>query len=122
MKVLDYTYEDLYQIQVQTQDIQKSWDKFRVRVNCPEQYCNYSANTNGKLSIYNYSKNRIEEVTSENWAHTYPVFFETCEYSFAIRFSDIKEGTTPTIVHESSAVESKPPVMKRKRYSSSTSF
>ena len=106
MKVLDYTYEGLYQIQVQTQDIHKSWDKFRVRVTCPEQYCNYSANTNGKLSIYNCESRKIEEITNENWAHTRPVFFESCEYAFAITFSDIKEGTTPTIIHENTAVES----------------
>ena len=105
MKVLDYTYEDLYQIQVQTQDIQKSWDKFRVRVTCPEQYCNYSANANGKLSIYDYNEKRIEEVANENWSHTRPVFFETGLYSFVIRFSDIKEGTTPAIIHENAAVE-----------------
>ena len=86
MKVLNYTYEGLYQIQAQTQDIQKSWDKFKVRVTCPEQYCNYSANTIGKLSIYDYSEKRLEEVTNDNWAHTRPVFFETCEYSFAITF------------------------------------
>lgn len=106
MKVLDYTYEGLYQIQAQTQDIQKSWDKFKVRVTCPEQYCNYSANIIGKLSIYDYSEKRLEEVTNDNWAHTRPVFFETCEYSFAITFFDIKEGTVPSIVHENSAVES----------------
>ena len=106
MKVLNYTYEGLYQIQAQTQDIQKSWDKFKVRVTCPEQYCNYSANTIGKLSIYDYSEKRLEEVTNDNWAHTRPVFFETCEYSFAITFFDIKEGTVPSIVHENSAVES----------------
>ena len=67
MKVLDYTYKDLYQIQVQTQDISKSWEKFRVRVTCPERYCKYSANTKGTLSVYNYYDKVLQEISVDDF-------------------------------------------------------
>ena len=105
MQVLDYTYENLYHIQVHTQDISNAWDKFRVRVSCPEQYCKYSANPNGRLTIYNCDTRTLQEVVEEEWGHSYPVFYETCEYSFAISFSDILPGTIPAIIHENAAVE-----------------
>ena len=108
MKVLDYTYKDLYQIQVQTQDISKSWEKFsaRAKATCPEQYCKYSANPKGVLSVYNCNEKVLQEISVDDWSHSFPVFYETCEYSFAISFFDILPGTVPTIIHENSTVES----------------
>ena len=105
MKVLDYTYPDLYNIQVQTQDIVKSWEKFRVRVTRPEEYCKYLASSKGTLSVYNCEKKCLEEVTSCNWSYARPVFFESCEYTFAISFTNIKAGTKPCLVHENADVE-----------------
>lgn len=105
MQVLDYTYDNLYHIQVQTQDISNAWEKFRVRVSSPEQYCKYSANPNGRLAIYNCDSRALQEVVKEEWEHSRPVFYETCEYSFAISFSDILPGTTPEIIHENATVE-----------------
>ena len=106
MKVLDYTYKDLYQIQVQTQDISKSWEKFKVRATCPERYCKYSANTKGTLSVYNCNDKVLQEIPVDDWSNSIPVFYETCEYSFAISFTDILPGTVPAIIHENSTIES----------------
>lgn len=106
MKVLDYKLDNLYHIQVQTQEIRKSWDKFCARITHPEQYCKYSANSNGTLSLYNYETGLIENIENGTWSHSRPVFYETCEYSFVISFPNILKGTVPYIIHENALIES----------------
>lgn len=105
MIVLEYEYLDQYHITVQTQDIQKFWEKFRVRVSRPEEYCDYSVNPDGKLKVYNCDTVQLEEIESDNWKYSRPVFFETCEYSIDIEFNNILPDTKPNIIHENAEVE-----------------
>lgn len=107
MKVLDFKYDELYHIQVKTKDIVGSWKRFRVRAHTlrPEEYCIYEGRTGGQLSIYNCDTNSLEVVPENEWKHSRPVFFETCEYAFAISIKGIKEGTEPKVIHPDSSVE-----------------
>ena len=83
MKVLDYIYEVegkySFHIQVQTVDISRSWEKFRVRAKtiCPEEYCVYQAKVGGILSVYNCDTGIMEIVPEDSWGTARPVFFET---------------------------------------------
>lgn len=107
MKVLDFKYGELYHIQVKTKDIVGSWKRFRVRAHTlrPEEYCIYEGRTGGQLSIYNCDTNSLEVIPENEWKHSRPVFFETCEYAFAISIKGIKEGTEPKVIHPDSSVE-----------------
>lgn len=107
MKVLDFKYGELYHIQVKTKDIVGSWKRFRVRAHTlrPEEYCIYEGRTGGQLSIYNCDTNSLEVIPENEWKHSCPVFFETCEYAFAISIKGIKEGTEPKVIHPDSSVE-----------------
>ena len=111
MKVLDYIYgvgkEFSFHIQVQTLDICRSWGKFRVRTASirPEQYCNYVAKSGGTLKVFNCDSNSLDKIEEPSWGAARPVFFETNEYSFAISFTGLKEGTTPRILHPDKKVE-----------------
>ena len=107
MKDLDFKYGELYHIQVKTKDIVGSWKRFRVRAHTlrPEEYCIYEGRTGGQLSIYNCDTNSLEVIPENEWKHSRPVFFETCEYAFAISIKGIKEGTEPKVIHPDSSVE-----------------
>ena len=107
MKVLDFTYNDLYHVQVKTKDIVGSWKKFRVRAQTllPEEYCVYEGKSGGQLSIFNCDTNSLEIIHESEWKHSRPVFFESCEYAFAISINGVKEGTEPKVIHPDSAVE-----------------
>lgn len=107
MKVLDFKYGELYHIQVKTKDIVGSWKRFRVRAHTlrPEEYCIYEGRTGGQLSIYNCDTNSLEVIPENEWKHSRPVFFETCEYAFAIYIKGIKEGSEPKVIHPDSSVE-----------------
>ena len=111
MKVLDYIYEVegqySFHIQVQTIDIFRPWEKFRVRATTirPEQYCVYKGKTGGKLKVYNCDNRVLEDVEETNWDAARPVFFETNEYAFAISFTGLKEGSSPKILHPDKSVE-----------------
>lgn len=111
MKVLDYIYEVegkySFHIQVQTVDISRSWEKFRVRAKtiCPEEYCVYQAKVGGILSVYNCDTGIMEIVPEDSWGTARPVFFETNEYAFAISFTGLKDGTVPKVLHPDRAVE-----------------
>lgn len=107
MKVLDFTYNDLYHVQVKTKDIVGSWKKFWVRAQTllPEEYCVYEGKSGGQLSIFNCDTNSLEIIHESEWKHSRPVFFESCEYAFAISINGVKEGTEPKVIHPDSAVE-----------------
>ena len=107
MKVLDFTYNNLYHVQAKTKDIVGSWKKFRVRAHTlrPEEYCVYECKSGGQLSIFNCDTNSLEVIPENEWKHSRPVFFESCEYAFAISINGVKEGTEPKVIHPDSAVE-----------------
>ena len=107
MKVLDFTYNNLYHVQAKTKDIVGSWKKFRVRAHTlrPEEYCVYECKSGGQLSIFNCDTNSLEVIPENEWNHSRPVFFESCEYAFAISINGVKEGTEPKVIHPDSAVE-----------------
>ncbi len=111
MKVLDYIYEVegkySFHIQVQTVDISRSWEKFRVRAKTirPEEYCVYQAKAGGILSVFNCDTGIMEIVPKDSWGIARPVFFETNEYAFAISFTGLKDGTVPKVLHPDRSVE-----------------
>lgn len=108
MEVLDYTYNDLYRLEVKSaKDIYGSWKKFRVRANTirPEEYCSYECRTGGSLRVFNCDNSTLEDVVQENWEHARPVFFETNVYSFCLRLFKVKEGTEPRMMHQDKSVE-----------------
>lgn len=111
MKILDYIYQVeggySFHIQVQTVNIARSWEKFRVRATTirPEEYCVYRGKSGGKLSIFNCDSNSLEELEEEKWGAARPVFFETNEYAFAITFTGLKEGSVPKVIHPDKRVE-----------------
>ena len=91
-----------YEISVSSSDISYSWDKFRVRVTktYPERYCQYNANPEGELKLYDYHTHDEQVLPESEWHAARPVFFETHSYAFCITFFNLKEGTKPRIVHQ----------------------
>lgn len=102
MKILRYILPEHYEISVSSSDISYSWDKFRVRVTktYPERYCQYNANPEGELKLYDYHTHDEQVLPESEWHAARPVFFETHSYAFCITFFNLKEGTKPRIVHQ----------------------
>lgn len=104
MEVLEYIVEGSYSLKVSSPDIVRPWNKFRVRVREPETYCNYSSGSEGRLRLYDYRSRQLEDVQQQDMATTRPVFFETNNYNFSLYFQNIKEGTTPQIIHPDKSI------------------
>jgi len=105
MEILRYKLNDTYLLQVSTTDIRPTWSKFSVRVNSPMEYCNYTSNTDGELSVYDYATNQLQLIPKDNWHKLHPIFFETNTYSFSIQIKHLKDGCTPKIIHPDKRVE-----------------
>lgn len=104
MEVFKYKLEGVYSVQASTNDIVQAWNKFYVRNETPESYCDYQADEQGELSIYNYQSKEIAPLEPEHWNGAQPVFYETNNYNFTIFFESIKAGTKPHIIHPDSRV------------------
>lgn len=105
MKVLEFKYRDIYTIQVVTKDVTTSWAKFKGRAVHPGHNCRYRSSTSGELRLYDYNEKRLEILPPERYDDAWPVFFETNVYSFTIIFANLKEGTTPRLIHADRKVE-----------------
>lgn len=101
MEVLEYKVRDSYKIKVSTTDITNPWKKFRVRAKetAPDEYCEYTSNTDGLLSLYDYSSKSLQPIEETQWKKMRPVFFETNCYNITIYFYHIKKGYKPHIIH-----------------------
>lgn len=99
MEVFEYKINGSYQIKASTNDIVKSWRKFCARIPGHDTYCDYQADAEGSLRLYDYTTGRLQTVDCGNWTAYRPVFYETNCYSFTIYFEDLQEGTSPRIVH-----------------------
>ena len=104
MEVFKYILDGVYSVQASTNDIVQAWNKFYVRNENPERYCDYQADEQGELSIYNYQSKEIAPLEPEYWNGAQPVFYETNNYNFTIFFESIKAGTKPYIIHPDSRV------------------
>ena len=104
MEVFKYILDGVYSVQASTNDIVQAWNKFYVRNENPERYCDYQADEQGELSIYNYQSKEIAPLEPEYWNGAQPVFYETNNYNFTIFFESIKAGTKPHIIHPDSRV------------------
>lgn len=105
VQVLQFESED-YVIKVAAKDISANWRKFSARINSPERYASYSSSSDGVLKIFNCATRENEVVPQEEWDSTRPVFFDTQFYQFSISFKNLKNDTTPYIVHQLKDVES----------------
>ena len=99
MEVFEYKVNGSYHVKASTNDIVRPWRKFCARIPSHDTYCDYQADDGGSLSLYDYTTNRLQTIGSGNWKACRPVFYETNCYSFTIYFEDLKEGTSPRIVH-----------------------
>ena len=99
MEVFEFAVNGSYQVKASTNDIVKPWRKFCARIPSHDTYCDYQADSEGDLRLYDYTTNRLQEIDTEYWSSCRPVFYETNSYSFTIYFENLKEGTSPRIVH-----------------------
>ena len=105
MVVLEYIHSD-YSIRVSTSDITGAWHKFRVRVEEPDTYTKYHADSAGQLRVYDYETGQLSEpIPAESWTGMRPVFYETNDYSISIRFNHLASGTEPKVMHPDKDVE-----------------
>lgn len=108
MEVLDFKYNEEYELQVKSaKDINLSWAKFRVRANkiAAEEYCDYTCPKGGELKVYNCDTAALEVIPEENWGHSRPVFFETNVYSFCLRLFNVQKNSEPRFFHKDKSVE-----------------
>ena len=99
MEVFEFAVNGSYQVKASTNDIVKPWRKFCARIPSHDTYCDYQADSEGDLRLYDYTTNRLQKIDTEYWSSCRPVFYETNSYSFTIYFENLKEGTSPHIVH-----------------------
>lgn len=100
MEVFEYKVDGLFTVKASTSDVNPPWKKFHARiVSDPGKYCSFDSNTDGELRLYDYKTCRLEPVDRSGWNETRPVFYETNSYSFTICFENLKEGTSPRIIH-----------------------
>lgn len=105
MIVLEYTHSD-YSIKISTSDITGAWLKFKGRVDGPETYTKYQADSAGILRLYDYATADLSDaIPYESWGAVWPVFFETNDYSISIRFNHLAAGKEPRIMHPDKDVE-----------------
>lgn len=110
MDVLVFECDD-YKIIVSTGSIDYAWARFARRVkDSAQSYCDYRSSKEGKLSLYTPYGEHIgmtmlnPDVKRTEWVNKHPVFFETCEYQFAVELKNIydtsHERTLPRVHHQ----------------------
>lgn len=100
MEVFEYKVDGLFTVKASTNDVYSPWRKFHARIlSDSDKYCSYDSNIDGDLRLYDYKTWQLQPVDKSDWNETRPVFYETNSYSFTIYFENIKEGTSPRIIH-----------------------
>ena len=106
MDVLRFVSSDKHvEIKIATSDIRRPWQRFLGRVSrgSAYSYCDYLSTQEGTLTladVNNFSPELDDErsMIGKEWRGQVPVMYETCDYGFSIRFSDIED--TPVFVHK----------------------
>lgn len=100
-----------YTLTISTASIDYAWARFERRVgNKAQTYCDYMSSREGELTLY--QKNDMVKVGDDEhtkqWQSLPPVMFETCEYQFAVEFSDIydtsAERMQPRVRHQMKSI------------------
>lgn len=110
MDVLVFECDD-YKLIVSTGSIDYAWARFARRVkDSAQSYCDYRSSKEGKLSLYIPYGEHIgmtmlnPDVKRTEWVNKHPVFFETCEYQFAVELKNIydtsHERMLPRVRHQ----------------------
>lgn len=110
MDVLVFECDD-YKLIVSTGSIDYAWARFARRVkDSAQSYCDYRSSKEGKLSLYMPYGEHIgmtmlnPDVKRTEWVNKHPVFFETCEYQFAVELKNIydtsQERMLPRVRHQ----------------------
>ncbi len=110
MDVLVFECDD-YKLIVSTGSIDYAWARFARRVkDSAQSYCDYRSSKEGKLSLYMPYGEHIgmtmlnPDVKRTEWVNKHPVFFETCEYQFAVELKNIydtsHERMLPRVRHQ----------------------
>lgn len=110
MDVLVFECDD-YKLIVSTGSIDYAWARFARRVkDSAQSYCDYRSSKEGKLSLYMPYGEHIgmtmlnPDVKRTEWVNKLPVFFETCEYQFAVELKNIydtsHERMLPRVRHQ----------------------
>ena len=115
MDVLRYTHSD-YEVIVRTQDISRSWDKFKGRIDYtrkknpdvdePTAYCRYTSKDECLMQLYNpISGDNSKQPLGTVWERLWPVVYETCRYQVRLIFHDVDRESVPEIRHVRKDVE-----------------
>ena len=110
MDVLVFECDD-YKLIVSTGSIEYAWARFARRVkDAALTYCDYRSSREGKLTLYfpfggNEGMQTLNpDVKHSEWLKKHPVFFETCEYQFAVELKNIydtsQERSLPKVRHQ----------------------
>lgn len=110
MDVLVFECDD-YKLIVSTGSIEYAWARFARRVkDAALTYCDYRSSREGKLTLYfpfggNEGMQTLNpDVKHSEWLKKHPVFFETCEYQFAVELKNIydtsHERSLPKVRHQ----------------------